>query len=218
MLISEINGVWLPSTERHLLAYANKPNWTYQKQKLDAAIKYVKRFRNCIDVGAHCGLWSMHLSILFGKTYAFEPMEVHRRCYERNVKGNHEMFPYALGDEEKTLKLFYRPWSTGDTGAYTDQDEADLYDVPVKTLDSFDLKDIDFIKMDCEGYEYFVLQGGKQTIAENRPVLVVEQKGTAEKLGIGKTEAIEWLKSRGYETKEVIAGDYIMVPRGWKDK
>ena len=41
--------------------------------------------------------------------------------------------------------------------------------VKTKTLDSFNLSGIDFIKIDVEGYELHVLSGGRETIAKNKP-------------------------------------------------
>ena len=34
--------------------------------------------------------------------------------------------------------------------------------VEVKTLDSFDLKNVNFIKIDVQGYEFEVLEGGEK--------------------------------------------------------
>ena len=39
--------------------------------------------------------------------------------------------------------------------------------VPVKTLDSFNLKNIGFIKIDVEGFEEKVIRGGLLTIISN---------------------------------------------------
>ena len=48
------------------------------------------------------------------------------------------------------------------------------YMVKTKTLDSFNLSGIDFIKIDVEGYELHVLSGGRETIAKNKPKLYIE--------------------------------------------
>jgi hypothetical protein len=48
------------------------------------------------------------------------------------------------------------------------------YPVEVRTLDSFRFPDVRFIKADVEGSEREVLDGAKETIARDRPVLLLE--------------------------------------------
>lgn len=54
-------------------------------------------------------------------------------------------------------------------------DEAD-YQVPVavRTLDSFNLPRIDFIKIDVEHWEANVINGAKDLILRDRPLMLVE--------------------------------------------
>ena len=49
-----------------------------------------------------------------------------------------------------------------------------LHTVQVNTLDSFDLADVDIIKLDCEGYELPVLHGALNTIQKYRPIMQIE--------------------------------------------
>ena len=50
---------------------------------------------------------------------------------------------------------------------YDDINNTPFIDVPVNTLDSFELTDINFIKIDVEGHEQQVLEGSIKTITEN---------------------------------------------------
>ena len=54
--------------------------------------------------------------------------------------------------------------------------ETDLKTKKKKTIDSFQLKDIDYIKIDVEGFELPVLQGAVKTIRESKPFIHVEMK------------------------------------------
>jgi hypothetical protein len=52
--------------------------------------------------------------------------------------------------------------------------EVQSIDVPVKRLDDLRLDDVGLIKIDVEGHELAVLRGAADTIARNRPALLLE--------------------------------------------
>ena len=189
-----------------MLAYAGGEDWGYQLEKLHAAMKYVKRFDVAVDVGAHCGLWSRRLARYFKKVYAFEPVPLHREAFEKNVVGDYELFPYACGDKDGTVKLKTVPHSTGDTNI----DENGDLPVRVVRIDDFLDTPCDFLKIDTEGYEEFVLQGAKRLL-KSKPCVIVEQKPKkAQKYGLRETGAVKHLRKLGAVQRAVISGDYIM--------
>jgi hypothetical protein len=48
------------------------------------------------------------------------------------------------------------------------------FQVEVRTLDSYGLRDVRAVKVDVEGSEMEVLEGGRETIARDAPILIVE--------------------------------------------
>ena len=69
----------------------------------------------------------------------------------------------------------------------------------------------DFIKIDTEGFEYYILLGGEKTIKEHKPTIIVEQKPNKGKtFGLKDTQAVDLLKSWGYSLHGQIAGDYVL--------
>lgn len=207
-------GIYLPDGETHLVDWMNKAGeivdgkGTYQIKKLRAALSYCKQFRTAVDVGAHCGLWSMQLAKRFDTLQAFEPVSEHRECFQRNVSWRNntkvELNACALGDHEDMIKITTEPTSSGDSRV----DGAG--DIPMHTLDSFGLRDVDFIKIDTEGHEYFVLRGAKETILSCKPVVIVEQKpGHAQRHGIGEKEALPLLEGWGAKMRQELSGDFI---------
>lgn len=204
-----MNGIWLPDHEEHLLHYAaqgEKGKWTYQANKLLEAMKYVTKTGIAIDVGGHCGLWSKELVKVFDKVIAFEPVAEHRDCFIRNVRGNYELHPVALGDKHALVNMHTTNGQSGDTWIEGDGD------VPVTLLDEYNIQGVGFIKLDCEGYELFALKGGEETLKRERPVVIVEQKpGRGTKFGLKDTAAVTYLESLGYKLKKAISGDYILV-------
>jgi FkbM family methyltransferase len=208
--MKQVNGVWLPDHEEHLYAYAeNGPigEWTYQKNKLDAAIKFCRKRDLAVDVGGHCGLWAREMCKLFGHVHSFEPVKDHRDCYSLNQRSeNYTLYPYALGEKDGRACTKTKQGSSGDTWLVPGSR------IEVKTLDWFDLAP-DFVKIDTEGYELFVLKGAEKTLRKHRPVVIVEQKpGHASRnFGLGDTEAVDWLKTLGYKLQVEILGDYILT-------
>jgi FkbM family methyltransferase len=179
-----------------------------------AALPHVKNFRNAIDVGGHCGLWSRPLSAMFNRVHTFEPVAEHRECFEANMRtfevGNVTLNACALGDHSGSISLHTSPTSSGDTFVK----EGGEHTAEMRTLDSFEFEDVDFIKLDCEGYELFALRGGEQTIKQWKPTIIVEQKpGKGSQFGLGDTDAVKLLRSWGAMQMSVISGDYIMK---WK--
>lgn len=205
-------GLYLPEGETHLVDWMEKANHlvdgkpTYQWKKLEAALGWVKAWRGAVDIGAHCGLWSMHLARRFEMLHAFEPVEAHRACWQRNLEGQGGLlYPVALGEKEGTVSINTAPTSSGDSWV----DGAG--DIPMRRLDDFTLGEIDFIKLDCEGYELFALRGGEQTLIRCRPCIIVEQKpGRAQKFGLPERGAVNYLQSLGAVLRREISGDFIL--------
>jgi len=199
------NGAWLPDDERDAAMVGAGAK--YQSHKLKAAMHYTEKRGLAIDVGAHCGLWSMQLKRLFERVVAFEPLPRHIECFKRNTRGC-VLYEVVLGvgpgfvGMKVVEGLSGRSHVEGD-GAFS-----------VLSLDEFRLSP-DFMKVDTEGYEYFVLRGAEETLKRCHPVLVVEQKpGHASRFGLGDEDAILYLEGLGAKRRECISGDWIM---SWDD-
>ena len=205
-----VQGVWLPDEEEEITKFLNAEQidgvGVYQYNKLKAALSFVQSWDVAVDIGAHCGLWSMQLLKKFKTVHAFEPIERHRDCLVRNAPAAH-IYAVALGQKEAVVKLQKGVKSTGDTQIAPDGE----YTAQLKTLDSFNLENVGFIKIDAEGYELFICKGGEKLITTYKPAMIVEQKpGKGKFYGLGDTEAVKWLESKGYKTRGVISGDYIL--------
>lgn len=210
----EVRGFYLPDGEEHLGAFLERgPEFaggpTYQLHKLMAALPWVRNFRTAIDIGAHCGLWSRPMSKMFRTVHAFEPVDDHRACFARNLAGaqNVVLHEAALGDHRGIVSLLTGANSSGDTVIDADGP----HQAELAPLDSFRIENVDFVKIDVEGYELFALQGGENTIRRNMPCVIVEQKpGKAQKFGLGETDAVALVRSWGAQLRAEIAGDFIL--------
>lgn len=216
--MKKVDGWWFPSGESHLPAWMANPKVrmilngraAYQGQKQEAAIALCKNFRAAVDVGGHVGLWSFNLAHRFGHVHAFEPVAEHRACFERNVAdalpGEVTLYQFALGAYESFVRIKTEPTSSGDSRVDGPGE------IPMRTLDSFELQDVDLLKIDCEGTELFVLRGAEATLARCKPVVIVEQKpGHAQKYGLGEKDAIPFLQSLGYRLVREMSGDFLLT-------
>ncbi len=218
-------SVYLPDGEKHLVEWMTKSGemvdgrGTYQIKKLRAAVAYCKDFRTAVDVGAHCGMWTMQLAKQFDNVLAFEPVLAHQECFIANLYGKHgvHLMPYALGDHDGMVEMETAPTSSGDTRVRA---EVKSGGVPLLKLDDaieeyrIKVGPVDFIKLDCEGYELNALKGAAATIKRCLPVIIVEQKpGRAQRFGLPETGAVDWLQDNfGYRLAKEMSGDFIMVP------
>lgn len=229
-MIQYDNTWWLPDDEKHLQHWMSVTRdrrdgrYRYQGRKYDAALRYCKARRVAVDVGAHVGLWSYWMARDFESLIAFEPMAEHRACWQENMKAftNTRLEACALGAEHRQVYVRRRtPGSSGDTGVDPVAELSSLRAsvdtegemVEQKMLDDFKLEIVDFLKMDCEGYEVFVVRGGVDTLSRCKPCIIVEQKpetGLVQRYGIGVTDAVVKLKLLGAKVREVIQGDYIL--------
>lgn len=216
--MKEVGGVWLPDHETHMVEWMTRNNvrvdgkLTYQWSKQKAAMLEVRRFRTAIDAGAHCGTWSMHLVKRFERVVAFEPVAEHRDCFVQNVNGDGgkiKLIGCALGETAGSVKMEVPAGSSGGTHVIGDGN------VPMNTLDSFKITDVDFLKVDVEGFEYPLIVGAEQTIRRDKPVILIEQKpkGLAERYGYRRMQAVELLESWGAKLRFEMSGDYCL---GWE--
>lgn len=214
----EFQGWWFPDNEDHFPKMMKKSidkggPAEYQYQVRDRSMTYVKQRGMALDIGANVGLWSRSLCKNFNTVLAFEPVAMFRECLIRNVSAsNLQIKDFALGDTRTTATMIITEGNTGHT--HIDPATLGTGDTQVYRLDDLELDEVDYIKMDCEGYEYRILQGAEQTIRRCRPVVVVEQKPhDAYSDQYGQHAAIELMQSWGMVRLDQVKDDWIM---GWK--
>ena len=86
----------------------------------------------------------------------------------------------------------------------------EVYDIPVVTLDDYNLKNVSIMKVDVEGHELNALLGAKKTILTSKPVIVLEvwRKRT------NRLQKIkDFLKSVDYKIQHISADDFICFPK-----
>ena len=210
-------GWYFPNIETHfpqmLAKNISKGGPTeYQQPVRLRSLQHVKNKRTALDIGANVGLWSRDLVKYFDQVIAFEPVAMFRECLEKNVTAsNISVESVALGDSEGQVRMIITEGNTG----HTHVDPASTNgDTRIIRLDSLNLQNVDYIKIDCEGFEYRVLQCAKETIQRCRPVVVIEQKPhDMYSKDYGQFAAIGLLEDWGMVRLDQVKDDWIM---GWQ--
>lgn len=213
----QFQNIWLPDGEKHFPVWMERNGeivdgkGTYQIKKFREAMKWTKSRRTAVDVGAHVGLWAMQIAKQFENVIAFEPVAKFRECFAKNawVRGV-KCFPYALGREPGRVLMEVPKMDDGiDSGG---THVGGVGDIEMRTLDSFALQSVDFIKVDCEGYEHHVIEGARETLLRCKPCVIVEQKQhkLGQNFGIQGMPAVDILTGMGAVLRKEIGGDYIM--------
>jgi FkbM family methyltransferase len=131
-----------------------------------------------IDIGANYGVYSYVLSKLCERVEVFEPQPQCAATIIAHNKSNINVHNCALSNFDGSLNL-YIPIINGRlirgfAGFKDLKGEYERLEVPVKRLDDFDFRDVSFIKIDVEGHESEVLEGGRETILREKPIILVE--------------------------------------------
>jgi FkbM family methyltransferase len=138
-----------------------------------------------LDVGANIGCTALLFGEISKTVYAFEPSASTYSFLEMNIKksklSNIHLFNYGLGSEESNTTLTFSPnnRSGGFVSSQTNASNGHVTEnIEIKTLDNvskyLELKSVDFIKIDVEGFEGHVLRGGLKTIKAFNPLVVLE--------------------------------------------
>jgi FkbM family methyltransferase len=135
-----------------------------------------------VDVGANRGLFAFALSEVSQSVCAFEANPAYA-SFARDMLGPlATVYEVALSDRPGR-GTFYVPYN--DEGeemhfagnlknSHSYFQTQKTFDVEIRTLDSYALHDVSFLKVDVEGSELEVLTGGRETIMRERPVMLLE--------------------------------------------
>lgn len=164
--------------------------------------------KNFIDIGAHMGTYSIHLSHFCKNVYSFEAEQntFYNLCGGISLNGRNNIKAYhiALGNDDKMLTL--NKVSEDGGGSTLDSDIPLLSKqnvigreiVQMKKLDSFNLDNIGFIKIDVEGWELEVLKGAKNTLERNNYPKIIFEAWPDDWYHDKKKELFDYIKDLGY--------------------
>jgi len=177
----------------------------------------VDRRRISVDIGANKGVYTYWLERCSRHVHAYEPNPKIFRILAAGARGKVTLSPVALSDSNGQAMLRVPKTAKGysNQGASLNPDKvgARYLEVAVETrrLDDEGLADVGFIKIDVEGHEAAVLAGARETLARDRPTLLIEIEEAHNKRPIERSLAE--VEALGYAGFALIGGVLASIAR-----
>lgn len=127
-----------------------------------------------VDAGAHTGTYSVYMADRFAEVHAFEPQRLvyYALCGSVALSGLDNVVCHNLGLSDVPFKTLCRLNITsvdggGSTFGKPEEPVLDSYMVPIQRLDSMEIRDVAFMKIDTEGHEKRVFAGSIETLKQS---------------------------------------------------
>ena len=160
-----------------------------------------------VDCGANFGYNSVIMGNQLNNTGAlitFEPQRVIHQQLNGNLILNNIYnaltYNVGLGNKEGISNMKYVNYednwvNIGDTSIGEGGEEITVY-----ALDSIIDQPVNFMKIDVQGYELYLLQGSKNLISKHKPDLFIEiEPHQLAKFNISEEDLLEYIRSFGYK-------------------
>jgi len=222
MKLTNDKQLWMPDAETW-----HRWGASYEKDKFRKCMEEAegKPKRLALDMGAHIGIWSRRLSNLYDRVICFEPRKDHIECHKRNCSTipNITLYEHALGSKEETLDMKVSAHNSGTNSFHygkmgkTRMYEHKIIPIEVKSLDSYGLDNVDFIKVDIESHELEMLKGAVDTLERCNPIIFIEDPTHFYNVKNNKNvpTGLDFLCSLGYTNEQYLGTyNYLMIRNG----
>ncbi|MCJ7805543.1 FkbM family methyltransferase [Patescibacteria group bacterium] len=178
-----------------------------EREEIEFIKKVIKPGMIVLDIGANIGFFTLILSDLVGrkgKVYAFEPEKNNFRNLKRlcgrlkNVKLNN----LAVGKKNGTINLYVSNTLNVDHLTYNNGEKRKIVPTRVIAIDKyFDGHQIDFIKIDTQGFEYEVLLGMAKILKGTKKLILLSEFSFfyLRRAGASARNFLKLLKSSGFK-------------------
>lgn len=186
---------------------------------------FLKPGMKALDIGASFGTVTAAMAQAVGpqgSVIAFEPTPSTAAYLERSMKAFPQVqcMTVALGQQDGEMALAKADNSEFNSLFPQSETIPENVTVPVRRLSSLaeemDLSDVEFVKLDAEGAEQLIVQGGWSVFADQSPVVMFDLK-------IGNEidyDLVDELKFVGYELFVFAPGLNALIPldKSWVDE
>jgi FkbM family methyltransferase len=225
--ISNIDGNWL-ILENDAIGQNLLDGKRWEPHFTDIAKKLIPQGSIAVDCGANMGHHTVVMANIVGENgfvHAIEPLRVIFQQLNANVFNNGltnvKTYNIALGNRGGVSQMnpvnYFADWvNIGDTEVGRGGDE-----ILVTPLDVFELRNVSFIKIDVQGSEVLLLDGAKETIQKNSPILFIEVEDLhLRNFGTSPKELLNKIREMDYDIYHIITDypvDHLCIPRDKKE-
>lgn len=194
-----------------------------QQDWFEDEIKFVRRLlqpgQRVVDIGANYGVYTLSMARSVGptgKVWAFEPASSTAGLLAQSIETNgfaHVVLEQsALSSTCGSAQLSLNNHSELNSLTRDPSPTSATQTVPLVTLDEcmvrYGWQNIDFIKIDAEGEESNILEGGKRFFTELSPLVQYEIKAGADL----QMALVQSFAELGYDSYRLVPGLDILIP------
>lgn len=194
-----LDGIWEPWVTQVIQATV-RPGWIV------------------VEIGANIGYYTLLMASLIGsqgKIYAFEPNPAIYELLRENLEINGFLdraiaVKKAVWEKSGTVEFGIASKHMGGSGIFT----FSTPDEPVEriTVEAVSLDDyfpagsrVDFLKIDAESSEFFILKGAQRLLRENPDLVMVLEffPGNIRNINLDPEQCLKWLVDEGFQIHRI---------------
>lgn len=216
VVIKKINGITYVLDLSEMIDSSLYFYGYYERNTSRVLREYIKQNMTVFEVGANIGSHTFEIAKILdpshGRLFSFEPTDYAfgklKRNFGLNNFTNITLEKIALADKNEEREIhratssetmpFKASWDRKKGGPkYKSIDK-----IKFERLDDYfarnNVRRLDLLKIDVDGYELRVIKGGMQTISMYKPIIIIEIGETVERIGDHLDELVEALWSFRY--------------------
>jgi len=152
----------------------------YEEYETKLLLRQLNNNSIAVDVGANIGYYTVQMAKICKRVYAIEPdkdnFEILKKNVEENKLNNVVLINAAVGAKKEKITLYKSAANDGDHRVYNAGNRTNIAEVFSVRLDDILVNEqkIDLLKVDTQGWEPAVIEGGKEIIKRDTPNMFLE--------------------------------------------
>lgn len=223
-VVKKINGIKYELDLSEMIDSAIYFHGYYERNTSRVLRQYIKPDMTIFEVGANIGAHTFEIAKMLdsnrGRLFSFEPTDYAFKKLEKNLMlndfNNIVIEKLALSDvnEEKEIHRatssetmpFKASWDIKKAGPKLRSKDKIIFEQLDDYFIKHNLDSLDLLKIDTDGYELRMVNGGRKTITKYKPIIIIELGVTVERVGDKLEDLVETLSGIGYSFYSIESG------------